>query len=314
MPDQDLTLPLVSGCAVIAFGVAAALAQGLAVWLRRWGMVDPAAPGWQEVSIPRGGGLAIVIPVLLGAAWMLPQDAGLWQAAVALAASAGMALVSLCDDIRPVAVPIRLAAQTACAAIAVATLGPIRVIPIGPWGTLALGPEAWPVSLLWIVGLTNAFNFMDGIDAMAGTTAAITGGAVALASWLVGQPYLGAVGLLLMMASLGFLTANWPPARLFMGDVGSTFCGFLLATIPLLAAARGEPRILPIVALAMAPFLCDTAATLVRRAVTGENVFQRHRTHCYQRLVLAGWTHATVSCLYAGLAVIGAGIGMLAIR
>jgi UDP-N-acetylmuramyl pentapeptide phosphotransferase/UDP-N-acetylglucosamine-1-phosphate transferase len=314
MSAQDLTPATALGCAVIAFGIAAALAQGLSVWLRRCGMVDAAAPGFQETSIPRGGGLAIVIPVLLGAAYLMPNDAGRRQAAVVLAASAGVALISLCDDIRPVAVPIRLSAQAAFAAIAIAALGPVRAIPVGSWGTLSLGAVAWPMSLLWIVGLTNAFNFMDGIDAMAGTTAAITGGAVALASWLVGQPYLGALGLLFMMASLGFLTANWPPARLFMGDVGSTFCGFLLATVPLLAAARGEVRILPIVGLAMAPFLCDTATTLVRRAVTGENVFQRHRTHCYQRLVLAGWTHATVSCLYAGLAVLGAGLGMLSIR
>jgi UDP-N-acetylmuramyl pentapeptide phosphotransferase/UDP-N-acetylglucosamine-1-phosphate transferase len=164
------------------------------------------------------------------------------------------------------------------------------------------------------VGLTNAFNFMDGIDAIAGITATVAGGAVAVASWLSGELQVGALSLVFAAASLGFLTTNWPPARIFMGDVGSTFCGFLLATLPLMASADNEPHLALIVALAASPFLLDTAITLAQRLLRGDNVFQPHRRHLYQRLVLAGWSHATVSCLYGSLAAAAAALGIFLTR
>lgn len=265
--------------------------------------------------MPRGGGLAIVIPVLLLAWLVLPQDdAARRRMLIPLAAVTGVAAISLADDIRSVAVPLRLAIHVAMAVGTIAALGPIQAISAGPLGTLDLGAGAWPFSVLWIVGLTNAFNFMDGIDAIAGITATVAGGAVAVASWLVGEPQVGALSLVFAAASLGFLTANWPPARIFMGDVGSTFCGFLLATLPLMATTDNEPRLALIVALAASPFLLDTAITLGQRLMRGDNVFLPHRRHLYQRLVLAGWPHATVSCLYGSLAAAAAALGIFLIR
>ncbi len=265
--------------------------------------------------MPRGGGLAIAVPVLLLAWLVLPQDdAACRRMLIPLAAATGIAAISLLDDIRTVAVPVRLAIHVAMAAATIAVLGPIQSISAGPLGTLHLGVAAWPFSLLWIVGLTNAFNFMDGIDAIAGITATVAGGAVAIASWLVGEPHVSALSLVFATASLGFLAANWPPARIFMGDVGSTFCGFLLATLPLMASANNEPHLALIVALAASPFLLDTASTLAQRLLRGDNVFQPHRRHLYQRLVLAGWPHATVSCVYGGLAAAAAALGIFLIR
>ena len=301
--------------AACALGAAAIIARSLADWLPAARIMDGPVPGFQDRAVPRGGGLAIVVPLLLLAWLILPKDdVACRRMLIPLAAATGIAAISLLDDIRTVAVPVRLAIHVAMAVGTIAVLGPIQSISAGPLGTLHLGAVAWPFSLLWIVGLTNAFNFMDGIDAIAGITATVAGGAVAIASWLVGELHVSALSLVFATASLGFLTANWPPARIFMCDVGSTFCGFLLATLPLMASADNEPRLTLIVALAASPFLLDTAITLAQRLLRGDNVFQPHRRHLYQRLVLAGWPHATVSCVYGGLAAAAAALGIFLTR
>lgn len=294
---------------------AAAIARALAAWLPAMGMIDRPVAGFQDRAVPRGGGLAIVLPLLLLAGLTLPTDgAACRRMVIPVAAATGVAVISLVDDIRTVAVPVRLAVHVAMAALTIAVLGPIEAISAGPWGTLSFGFASWPLTLVWIVGMTNAFNFMDGVDAMAGVTTAVASMAAAAAAWLVGEPNVCALACVLGGASLGFLTVNWPPARIFMGDVGSTFCGFLLATIPLMTTATSEPRVGLIVALAASPFVLDTAVTLVRRLLRCENIFQPHRSHYYQRLVLAGWPHGMVSCLYGAAAAAAATVGMWVMR
>ncbi|MFM6128092.1 MAG: glycosyltransferase family 4 protein, partial [Sphaerospermopsis kisseleviana] len=189
-------------------------------------------------------------------------------------------------------------------------VGPLRTVDLGSLGTLQLGVAAWPLTLLWIVGMTNAFNFMDGIDGIAGITAAVAGVAVATAAAFLGVAPLAAVSLAFAGASIGFLTCNWPPARIFMGDVGSAFCGFLIATLPLVPGAHASERLVPIMAVAMWPFIFDTVFTLGRRLRKGENIFEAHRSHLYQRLVIAGWPHRAVSMLYGFLSAISASIAV----
>ncbi|MFM8804613.1 MAG: hypothetical protein ACKOK8_12005, partial [Planctomycetia bacterium] len=93
-----------------------------------------------------------------------------------------------------------------------------------------------------------------------------------------------------------------------MGDVGSAFCGFLLAVLPLAARADAVPELLPVATLALWPFIFDTSLTLLRRLRAGENIFQAHRSHLYQRLAIAGWSHRAVAGLYGGLAAFGAAV------
>ena len=95
-----------------------------------------------------------------------------------------------------------------------------------------------------------------------------------------------------------------------MGDVGSAFCGFLLAVLPLAVRADAVPEILPVAVLALWPFIFDTTLTLLRRLRAGENIFQAHRSHLYQRLVIAGWPHRSVASLYGGLAAFGATVAV----
>jgi UDP-N-acetylmuramyl pentapeptide phosphotransferase/UDP-N-acetylglucosamine-1-phosphate transferase len=114
----------------------------------------------------------------------------------------------------------------------------------------------------------------------------------------------------LAAASGGFLTGNWPPARIFLGDVGSTFCGFLLATLPLAVSSAAVPHAIPVAALAAWPFLLDTGLTLARRLSRGENVLRPHQSHFYQRLTAAGWPHRAVAGLYGGLAAFAGAIAV----
>ena len=175
-------------------------------------------------------------------------------------------------------------------------------------GTLTIG---WLVggiiTFLWIVGLTNAYNFMDGIDGIAGGQAVVAGLGWATIGWLNNVPLVFALGLFICASSLGFLGHNWPPAHIFMGDVGSAFLGYTFAILPLLH----NNATMPLVGLLLVwPFVFDTVFTFVRRLLKGENVFSAHRSHLYQRLVIAGYSHQRVALTYIGLAAVG---GVLAI-
>ncbi len=276
----------------------------LIVWALGRGMIDlPSDRGIHARPTPRGGGLAIVVvtgvaAVLAG--FLHPQSIG--PLAAVLLPAAVVAGVSLIDDIHSLGIRSRLLAHVASAVVVTALVGPVERIDVGTFGSISLGPAAWPLTLLWIVGLTNAFNFMDGIDGIAGITAAAAGIAIAaVAAWL-GSPGVAAVAAAFAASASGFLAWNWQPARIFMGDVGSTFCGFLLATLPLAMPADRVAVVLPVAILAVWPFVFDTAVTILQRLVRRENILHPHRSHIYQRLALAGWSHRAVAGLYGGMA------------
>jgi UDP-N-acetylmuramyl pentapeptide phosphotransferase/UDP-N-acetylglucosamine-1-phosphate transferase len=125
-----------------------------------------------------------------------------------------------------------------------------------------------------------------------------------------GQLMVSLIGILLAASCLGFLFHNWPPARIFMGDVGSAFIGFTLAVIPIIGN-RKDPLMMVVGFLFVWPFIFDTSFTLIRRLTRGENIFVAHRSHIYQRLVMAGYTHRFVALIYIGLGTIGACIAFL---
>ena len=128
---------------------------------------------------------------------------------------------------------------------------------------------------------------------------------------------MSALGLFSAGAAVGFLTLNWPPARIFMGDAGSTVLGFLFAAAPLVAAGESPAafdHLLIAAALALWPFLVDGTFTIFRRLGRGENILQAHRSHLYQRLVIAGQTHRRVTLVYGALALVGVGFGTLVVR
>jgi UDP-N-acetylmuramyl pentapeptide phosphotransferase/UDP-N-acetylglucosamine-1-phosphate transferase len=246
-----------------------------------------------ERPTPRGGGIAVMAVILLGWLALAALDLTPWRLIWPLVGlSFGLALVSWADDLRGLSPLPRFAAQLAAVAIALSTvpLGPQFPGSLPPW--LAFGGAA--LAWLWFV---NLFNFMDGIDGIAGVEAAaiaIGAGLVATALGLLdGTPWLAAV---VAGAALGFLLWNRPPARIFLGDVGSVPLGFVLGWLLLSLAAHGAwaaALILP------AYFLADATLTLLRRSLRGEKPWQAHRQHFYQQAVQAGASHGRVSASVA---------------
>lgn len=297
--------------ALAAFLWAAFLTARLVPLLLRGGVIDAAATAGRGRPVPRGGGFAIVAVVVVAAVIaVIREPAAAASILGAVTPALVVAAVSWRDDMRPLPAVLRLTVHLAAAGCAVALLGPLRRIDLGALGAVDTGPLAWPLSVLWIVGMTNAFNFIDGIDGIAGITTMAAAAAVAAAAAHLGAVPIAIVATALAAAAGGFLTSNWPPARIFLGDVGSTFCGFLLAVLPLAVAGADAARAVPVAALAVWPVLFDTALTLVRRAWRREDLLRPHRSHLYQRLVAAGWSHRAVSSLYGGLAAFAGAIAV----
>jgi UDP-N-acetylmuramyl pentapeptide phosphotransferase/UDP-N-acetylglucosamine-1-phosphate transferase len=298
----------------LGFGVAAFVLSylgvvGLKRWAERRQILDiPNERSSHSRPTPTGGGLAIVLVVLAG--WLValrlyPASSGLGS--LAYAAGAGLiAAVSWLDDLRTQSRRVRFAAHVLSALLAIWAVGHWANITVPLFGSLHLGLLGLPITFLWIVGLTNAYNFMDGIDGIAGGQAVVAGLGWAVLGWLTGQPLVGVIGVLLAAASLGFLGQNWPPARIFMGDVGSAFLGYTFAVLAV-TAAQSDSRLALVGILFVWPFVFDTTFTLLRRLRRHENILVAHRSHLYQRLVITGCSHRFVTLLYLGLAAWGAG-------
>ncbi|MBA3556407.1 MAG: glycosyltransferase family 4 protein [Gemmatimonadales bacterium] len=283
---------------LLALGVLVA-AWALSGWVRRYAlrrsMVDlPNPRGSHSTPTPRGGGLAIAISGLSGLA--LAGALG-WVPGRAAAALVGggilVAGIGWADDRGNVPAAARLAVHLLAASWALWWLGALPTLETG-LGAVSLGDAGWAVALVGIAGATNIYNFMDGIDGLAGGEAVSVGllGAVILLA--AGHGDLALVPLLIAAASAGFLSWNWAPARLFMGDIGSGLLGFLFGT---LAVASENAGALPVLAwlVLFGVFAFDGTATLLRRFLRGEVWYQPHRSHTYQRAVQVGWTHEQVT-------------------
>jgi UDP-N-acetylmuramyl pentapeptide phosphotransferase/UDP-N-acetylglucosamine-1-phosphate transferase len=216
-----------------------------------------------------------------------------------------IALVSLVDDLRHVPYGIRLAVHTLAAAVFIVGYSYWHAVDLPLVGTIALGGVGIVATAVWMIGLTNAFNFMDGVDGMAAGQAVVAGLGWAILGFLRGWALLEVTGLLLAATSLGFLLHNWHPARIFMGDVGSTFLGYCFAALAVVAA-RYDARLALAGTLLVWPTLFDTGFTVLNRLRRRENVFVGHREFLFHRLVAAGWTHAQAATLYLAFPILGA--------
>ena len=250
----------------------------------------PNARSSHEVPTPRGAGIAVVGTLL--AVWIfIGVLQGSRGTSVVIMSAIGMILagVSLLDDLRSLGPAVRLsvhAAAVVTALILVPFPGPIFGGVFPPTVDLILAGVLW----IWFI---NLFNFMDGVDGIAGVEAlAISTGLFVIARKLE----LGEMSMLLSLSigavALGFLRWNWYPAKIFLGDVGSIPLGFVLGWMLLGLAAHGAwgpALILPLY------FLADATLTLVRRILKGERFWEAHRQHFYQRAVASGLRHDQVS-------------------
>ena len=153
--------------------------------------------------------------------------------------------------------------------------------------------------------MANLYNFMDGMDGFAGGMTFFGFGFLAYFGWQAHFPVMLIIAVFVAMAALGFLTHNFPPARIFMGDAGSITIGFLAGTLMILGVRDGIFEIwVPI--MIFSPFIVDATVTLIRRVLRRKKIWQAHREHYYQRLVLSGWTHRrTVLAEYGVMALCG---------
>ena len=262
-------------------------------------MDQPDARKLHRHPVPKGGGVGIVAAFMLGA-FLLPVTAPPGF----MVGAAAVALVSFADDLWDWPFSAKLAAQGFAAALAV---GSGLTFDSGPWGAA--------VTLLWLVFVTNAVNFVDGMNGLAAGTALIASGFLALIAAGQGGGFVYAAALLLAAGLSGFLPFNFPRARIFMGDVGSQFCGFGLAVLGVGAArfAAVEMSFL-IVPMLLSGLLWDVAFTLLRRALAGENLARAHRGHLYQFAQRGGLDASAVAMVHWGFAALGglAALGFIA--
>jgi Fuc2NAc and GlcNAc transferase len=278
---------------VWAFAIAAAALLGsfvLTLGTKRaaggLGLIDvPNERSSHAVPTPTGGGLAIVVSAtvamgILAALGIIPTRLFLAVGPGGLAVAA----VGFIDDRKSLSARIRLFVHFIAAAWAVVCIGPLDFLRIGG-NTAGLEWLGYAISTVGIVWFLNMFNFMDGIDAIAASEAVfLCAGTSLLALFSAGISYIAASSVVIGAASAGFLVWNWPPAKIFMGDVGSGYVGFVFAVLGLASGAHSGTAPLCSCLILAGVFVVDSTFTLVRRFARGERVTEAHRTHAFQLL------------------------------
>ena len=252
-----------------------------------------------SMPTPRGGGVVIVF-IVTGVGLWLRNEAELNHALIYLVCGLIIAWLGWRDDLHSLSARVRFGVQSLVAAVSIYGLGYFKVVTIPLFGELHLGVVGIIITFLWIVGLTNAYNFMDGIDGIAGGVALAGALGWMMLSANMHNNFVFWIALAIAASSLGFLGHNWSPAKIFMGDVASTFLGYTFAVLPLLSATRGGDALM-LGTLLMWTFIMDAGVTFIVRALKRENVFAAHRTHLYQRFVIGGYSHTAISALYISL-------------
>lgn len=232
---------------------------------------QPNARSSHQLPTPRGGGVAFVLVGSIAAALL-----GSWLPLLCLP----LALVGFLDDRHNQPAALRYGVQVATALV---------LLLISPWHLPLIGVLPWLLLLIAGTAVINFTNFMDGLDGLEAGCMAVLFAVAALTGTPALWPLVGSL--------LGFLFWNWSPAKVFMGDVGSTFLGAVFAGVVLQQASFTAALGLLLVAT---PLLADACLCVPRRLLAGQLVFQAHRLHLFQRLHQAGWPHARVSSLYIG--------------
>mgnify|MGYP001806678859 FL=1 len=272
----------------------------LSLWLTRrlatragsgFGPLDhPNERSLHATPVPRSGGLGVLAGVILtlltvlGLGWMDGALAWIWGALLLVA------LVSFLDDLGHLPPPARLTAHGLAAGLLMFGGLSWSRLDLPGFSLVFPGWLALVLTLLFVVWMINLYNFMDGMDGLAGGMAVFGFLVLAWFGWRGTEPVYALVCLGVAAAAAGFLASNFPPARIFLGDVGASSLGLLVAALALWGTELG---LFPlwVAWLVFSPFIVDATWTLLVRLARGERVWEAHRSHHYQRLVLAGWSH-----------------------
>ncbi len=265
----------------------------------RFGLIDE--PGERRINtrpVPSGGGLAI-----FAAFWATVLIAGVWESELWawLIASMVIVIVGMIDDRFSLRPGWKLIGQIAAAVVFV-SFGPRIEFLTNPFGGMIyLAYWGVPLSILWLVAVANVVNFIDGLDGLAAGIAGIACITLTLIALQSGQPFAAVLAFILGGTAFGFLPHNFNPARIFMGDSGSLFLGFMLGAISIEGALKGATAIaltIPVLVLGVPMF--DAVFAIVRRYASGRPVYEADQGHVHHRLLALGFSHKqAVLTLYA---------------
>lgn len=296
----------------MAFGVGLAILSAIVVraMIALRVMDTPEARKAHDRPTPKGGGAGVVVAFLVGLLLLyrfgeFARLANEYFLGV-IAASIAIAVVAFLDDLYDWPFTVKLGIQALAALVAVGTgiyIHDYRIPYVGPIYVGWIGP---PITLAWLLFTTNAVNFIDGLNGLASGVTLIACGFLAYFSAGYGSWFCYAASGMLAAGLLGFLPFNFPRARIFMGDVGSQFCGFMIAVLGVVASRfDGASLSFLLVPMLLSGVLFDVAFTLTRRGLAGERVTQAHRGHLYQVAQRSGVPAVTVTLIHWGFAVFG---------
>ena len=311
-------ISLYVGTVVATFFMAYWLAMRLCESSSRLYILDhPNKRSLHEVPTPRTGGVAIMGALYLGVLlfWTLSwtrlspgesmsvlDSTGGWI----LMVTGVISVVSLVDDRWGLSIGVRLVVHLLAGILLVSGSGLVlSSVKVPLLGSISFGWIAASITVVFLVWMANLYNFMDGMDGFAGGMTVVGCGLLGYLAWQAHHPVLCVIAILQSSAAAGFLVHNLPPAKIFMGDVGSISTGFLVAALIVLGCRDGVFDIwVPFIIFS--PFILDATVTLIGRVFRRERVWEAHRNHCYQRLVVGGWSHRrTVSVEYTVMALCG---------
>ena len=283
---------LTMGWLLASLSITLLLVRGAIGYARRRGMLDqPGQRRSHHLPTPRGGGVGMVVAMLVCLPGVLSSLPAAWPASVVASLFAALVLVALAgwwDDHRSLPVLPRLGAQ-------------LLAVGLFSLGLLATGSSWWwrPVLLIGGAWSINLHNFMDGIDGLLAQQAIFVGAGLAVLAWSAMQPALAVAAASLAAAALGFWYYNRPPARIFMGDVGSGSVGVLIFAFSAMLWRRENALLWPALILSSA-FTVDAGLTLLVRIWRGRRWYTAHREHLYQWLVRLRGTHTQADAAYMG--------------
>jgi UDP-N-acetylmuramyl pentapeptide phosphotransferase/UDP-N-acetylglucosamine-1-phosphate transferase len=283
---------LTMGWLLASLSITLLLVRGAIGYARRRGMLDqPGQRRSHHLPTPRGGGVGMVVAMLVCLPGVLSGLPAAWPASVVASLFAALVLVALAgwwDDHRSLPVLPRLGAQLL--AVGLFSLGLLATGSSWLWLPLLLIGGAWSI---------NLHNFMDGIDGLLAQQAIFVGAGLAVLAWAAAQPALAMAAAVLAASALGFWWFNRPPARIFMGDVGSGSVGLLIFAFSMMLWRVEHALLWPALILSSA-FVVDASLTLLTRMWRGRRWYTAHREHLYQWMVRRGGTHARTGAAYMG--------------
>lgn len=280
----------------------------------RFGAVDkPNARKVHTHPIPLLGGLAIYLGFFLGVSLLVGLDSPMLRAL--FFSSSFIVFVGILDDLYDLKPLVKLLGQIAAAVIFVAFGMQIQFVTNPQGGMFYLGLWGIPITILWLVAMSNVVNFLDGLDGLAAGVSTIAALAVFIVAIMRGQYLVAGITMALVGSSMGFLRHNFNPARIFMGDSGSMFLGFTLAAVAVQGSLKGAMTLgLVVPALAFGVPIADTAFAIIRRKKNGVPISQADRGHIHHRLLDRGFSQKqAVILIYLMTACLGlAGVGLAA--